>query len=223
MQFTPHWQTEQVNSISRKCEIVMNWQLFGLTQDQSPEIIIAYYFVNETAHKQQTAWIPWINLGESWGMPAVAAVDTHTSSISYTHTSPPIFRASHGMSSSAIQLRISVLQLNSAISEQNERPKPSGERKALTTLIYKVLLGKLCPCNHLPSVKEVCVCVYMCVGLRGEEGVIVHTLHLFVDRYFFCTEPGWPKTHNNIWITGGPYIFYFSENIYEGICDICSA
>lgn len=92
-------------------------------------------------------------------MPAVAAVDTHIPSLSYTHTSPPIFRASHGMSSSAIQLRISVLQLNSAIPEQNERPKPSGEKKALTTLIYKVLLGILCPCNHLPSVKEVCVCV----------------------------------------------------------------
>lgn len=30
----------------------MNWQLFGLTLDQSAEIIIAYYFVNETAHKQ---------------------------------------------------------------------------------------------------------------------------------------------------------------------------
>lgn len=35
----------------------MNWQLFGLTQDQSAEIIIPYYFVNEKAHKQ-TAWIP---------------------------------------------------------------------------------------------------------------------------------------------------------------------
>lgn len=35
----------------------MNWQLFGLTQDQSAEINIAYYFVNETAHKQ-TAQIP---------------------------------------------------------------------------------------------------------------------------------------------------------------------
>lgn len=111
---------------------------------------------------------------------------THTVTLIHTHTSPPIFRASHGMSSSAIQLRISVLQLNSAIPEQNERPKPSGERKALTTLIYKVLLGILCPCNHLPSVKEVCVCVC----LRGEESIIVDTLHLFVDQCFFCTESG---------------------------------
>lgn len=64
MQFTRHQHTEQVNSISRKCGILMNWQLFGLTQDQSAGIIIAYYFVNETAHKQ-TAQIQWINLGES--------------------------------------------------------------------------------------------------------------------------------------------------------------
>lgn len=35
----------------------MNWQLFGLTQDQFAEIIIVYYFVNETTHKQ-TAPIP---------------------------------------------------------------------------------------------------------------------------------------------------------------------
>lgn len=65
------------------------------------------------------------------------------------------------MSSSAIQLRISVPQLNSAIPEQNERPKPSGE-KVLTTLIHKVLLGILCPCDHLPSVKELCVSVSVC-------------------------------------------------------------
>ena len=120
----------------------MNWQLFGLTQDQSAGIIIAYYFVNETAHKQ-TARIPWINLVASSGMPAVAALNTHTHTHTHTHTPlqpshtpafllsrPPIFRASHGMSSSAIQLRISVLQLNSAIPEQNERPKPSGEKSA---------------------------------------------------------------------------------------------
>lgn len=30
----------------------MNWQLFGLTPDQSAEIITVHYFVNETAHKQ---------------------------------------------------------------------------------------------------------------------------------------------------------------------------
>lgn len=52
MEFTPHWWTEQVNSISRKCEMIMNGQLFGLTQDQSAEIIIAYYFVNEMAHNK---------------------------------------------------------------------------------------------------------------------------------------------------------------------------
>lgn len=47
----------RVDSISRGCEIVMNWQLFGLTLDQPAETIIAYYFVNETAHKQ-TAQTP---------------------------------------------------------------------------------------------------------------------------------------------------------------------
>lgn len=53
----------RVDSISSGCEIVMNWQLFGLTRDQPAQTIIAYYFVNETAHKQ-TAWTPWINLAE---------------------------------------------------------------------------------------------------------------------------------------------------------------
>lgn len=117
---------------------------------------------------------------------------THTNTLTHTHTHtpallsrPPNFRGSHGMSSSAIQLRISVLQLNSAIPEQNERPKPSGE-KVLTTLIYKVLLGILCPCNHLPSVKEVCVrvraCVCVCTWERRRGSCSAHTIHFFVDR-----------------------------------------
>lgn len=49
-------------------------------------------------------------------------------------------------------------------------------RKVLTTLIYKVLLGILCPCDHLPSVKEVvlvCMRVCLCVGLRGAERELV--------------------------------------------------
>lgn len=62
---------------------------------------------------------------------------------------PPNFGGSGGRSGGAIQLRISVLQLNSAVPEQNERPKPSGE-KMLTTLLYKVLLGMWRPCQRLP-------------------------------------------------------------------------
>ncbi|KAA8594096.1 hypothetical protein FQN60_004930 [Etheostoma spectabile] len=51
---------------------------------------------------------------------------------SCAHLSLP--RASRGMSSPAIQLRISVLQLNSAIPEQNERPKPSVRHRMLCAL-----------------------------------------------------------------------------------------
>lgn len=87
---------------------------------------------------------------------------THTHTPALLLSRPPNFRGSRGRSGGAIQLRISVLQLNSAVPEQNERPKPSGE-KMLTTLLYKVLLGMWRPCNRLPRVKAVCSCTHACV------------------------------------------------------------
>lgn len=178
MQFTPHQPTEQVNSISRKCGILMNWQLFGLTQDQSAGIIIAYYFVNETAHKQ-TAQIQWINLAESWGRSAVSAGDTQTHTpILLSH--PPNFRGSRGRRSGAIQLRISVLQLNSAVPEQNERPKPSGEKSADNPHLQS-------PAGNVASLQpftpsQSCVCVCVCA--------------LLTDAF---PEPLWACPHSNLW------------------------
>lgn len=73
-------------------------------------------------------------------MSAAAAEETAAHACTRTHahtlTLQPcfhalqIFRGGGGGSSSAIQLRISVPQLNSAVPEQNERPKPSGEESA---------------------------------------------------------------------------------------------
>lgn len=65
----------------------------------------------------------------------VAQACTRTHARTYSDTAAllsalQIFRGSDGRSSSAIQLRISVPQLNSAVPEQNERPKPSGEESA---------------------------------------------------------------------------------------------
>lgn len=139
-----------------------------------------------------------------WGYTHPLCPHTHTNTYSQT----PIFRASHGMSSSAIQLRISVLQLNSAIPEQNERPKPSGEKSAdnpkscweycVPATIYPV--SKKCKC-----VRE-CWCICVC-GFRGAERefVCIPFIPLLTDA-FSCTEPGWPYTHNNFWITVGPCI-----------------
>lgn len=88
------------------------------------------------------------------------------------------------MSSSAIQLRINVLQLNSAIPEQNERPKPSGEKSADNPHLQS---PAGCPCNHLPSVKEVyvCDCISVCVGLRGAERefVCIPFIALLTDAF----------------------------------------
>lgn len=184
-------------------------------------------FCKWDAHKQ-TAQIPWINLLASWGMSAVAAIDihTHTHTLTHPHTPvsrPPVFRGSHGVSGSAIQLRINVLQLNSAIPEQNERPKPSGEKSADNPHL-KVLLGILCPCDHLLSLKEaVCISVCVCVGFRGPERelVCIPFISLLTDT-FFCTEPEWPYTHNNPQITVRAHTSDFRRRkCVRGICAIC--
>lgn len=73
---------------------------------------------------------------------------------------PPNFRGSRGRRSGAIQLRISVLQLNSAVPEQNERPKPSGEKSADNPHLQSPA-GNVASLQPLPRVKA--GCAYVCV------------------------------------------------------------
>lgn len=95
---------------------------------------------------------------------------THTHTPQPLLSRPPIFRASHGMSCSAIQLRISVLQLNSAIPEQNERPKPSGEKSADNPHLQSPAGNTLSLWPFTQRQRScVCVSVCLCVGLRGAE------------------------------------------------------
>lgn len=113
---------------------------------------------------------------------------THTPALLWH---PPIFRASHGVSSSAIQLRISVLQLNSAISEQNERPKPSGEKSADNPHLQSpagntLSLWPFTQCHR----SGVCEC--LCVGLGEPERKFVCIPFIpLLTSAFFCTQPEW--------------------------------
>ena len=126
----------------------------------------------------------WWHLEESlqYGI----AVDTHTHQPLLSR--PPIFRAGHGMSSSAIQLRISVLQLNSAIPEQNESSKPSGEKSADNPHLQSPA-GNTVSLRPFTQRQISCVCESMSVCGCRRGRVSVHTLHPFVDRCLFSTEP----------------------------------